>query len=473
MRFWIVFKITEPSVRKFAVARKIEKVYGETYNSYFANFWFIIFNHFLMVKCMVKLKFIPYQGVLVLRFSEKKKRIYRSAKSVLIGRPNLVLHWDKDKERFTRAAVNAKANNDALAAFKAKYELVLLSNPNISLVEIATYYDPKKSPDEYDPSKLKDVPDDSFAKFVEKIVEREKVKSGCNFENYAKFLKKARKIVPKFDYITFSQIDYDKCVEIAGYFAKHKGYMHSMKTFRNAMGKAAKDRSTGFSIDQISGFQYRDYNPEKDVVKDHTPDVLTPEQVKLFSELNLDLVTPEFVNRQKVRLYYDFSMFMLHSMMSPCDVMKLRLSNVTKNHTLKTKRKKTHDFVEVPITPVLDEIITRYSGKSNSGYILPIVDDYKDAKSCVRDYSIKTFRTHLNVWLKSIGRELRIGFPLYAYVFRHTAITIAIDNGLPVPYVAAVAGTSIEIIQKHYYNPGNKQNAQRLQTALLKASGVI
>lgn len=36
-------------------------------------------------------------------------------------------------------------------------------------------------------------------------------------------------------------------------------------------------------------------------------------------------------------------------------------------------------------------------------------------------------------------------FNLYAYVFRHTAITVALDKGIPVSYVTMVAGTSIEM----------------------------
>ena len=34
-------------------------------------------------------------------------------------------------------------------------------------------------------------------------------------------------------------------------------------------------------------------------------------------------------------------------------------------------------------------------------------------------------------------------FNLYAYVFRHTAITVAINNGLPISYIANAAGTSV------------------------------
>jgi hypothetical protein len=41
--------------------------------------------------------------------------------------------------------------------------------------------------------------------------------------------------------------------------------------------------------------------------------------------------------------------------------------------------------------------------------------------------------------------------------------TVALDNGIPNSYVAKAAGTSIEMIQKHYYNGNNPQNTERLQ----------
>lgn len=71
----------------------------------------------------------------------------------------------------------------------------------------------------------------------------------------------------------------------------------------------------------------------------------------------------------------------------------------------------------------------------------------KKKNHSTKDYTYKKFREHLNIWLKEIGKELDTDFDLYAYVFRHTAITVAINNGLPISYIANAAGTSVEMIR--------------------------
>ena len=97
-------------------------------------------------------------------------------------------------------------------------------------------------------------------------------------------------------------------------------------------------------------------------------------------------------------------------------------------------------------------------------------DDEKEKTYQTRDYTFKKFREKLNIWLKSVGKELGVDYDLYAYVFRHTAITVALDSGLPISYIAMAAGTSIEMIQEHYYNGDSITNQKRLQMAFMKAA---
>ena len=59
-------------------------------------------------------------------------------------------------------------------------------------------------------------------------------------------------------------------------------------------------------------------------------------------------------------------------------------------------------------------------------------DDEKEKTYQTKDYTFKKFREKLNIWLKSVGKELGVDYDLYAYVFRHTAITVALDSGLPI-----------------------------------------
>lgn len=417
---------------------------------------------------MVKLRFVVRSGKLVLRISENKERFYRSVDKVLIGDPQIPKHWDDGKERLTRCAAYYKENNALLKDYKDNFVKAVVMHPDWDAKRIAAIMD-TASPDQ--PQESKPEQNDTVAAFIEKVVQREKAKQGCNYELYEKFLKKARKIVPDFDTLTFQQITYDKCVWIAGIFAKHPGYFYSMKVFCNVLGKAAKDRSVSFKMWQIEDFQFRDYDPDKDRVDLHKPDVLTQEQVTAFMNMNPKTMTPSCRDRVSVQMFYDFCVMMLHTMMAPCDVAKLKPRDITKSHTFMIKRKKTHRALEIPITPQVDAIIAKYKGLSPCGYIMPIINEKVDARQTIRDYTSKKFRQRLNEWLKIVGKELGLSFGLYAYVFRHTAITMALDGGLPVPYVASIAGTSIEMIQKHYYNAESQKNAEIFQANLTNVCG--
>ena len=97
------------------------------------------------------------------------------------------------------------------------------------------------------------------------------------------------------------------------------------------------------------------------------------------------------------------------------------------------------------------------------------MDDARDAQSKTSDVCTKKFRQQLNIWLKLISEDIQLGIGLYAYVFRHTAITFALDKGIPISYVAQVAGTSSDMIHKHYYNGENHQNSARFKEAFMSA----
>ena len=74
---------------------------------------------------------------------------------------------------------------------------------------------------------------------------------------------------------------------------------------------------------------------------------------------------------------------------------------------------------------------------------------------------------------RTLPSELRRGifsisssyFLLNSSVAR-TAISLAINNGLPVAYVSSLSGTLAENIQKYYYNRYNKLNVEKLKKIL-------
>jgi len=421
---------------------------------------------------MVKLKIIVRDGNLVLRISEGKQRFYKSVRHLLKGNPNIEKHWNADKERFTNYAVSYSENNKALEDFKSIYSKLVLEHPEYTARQIASAYTTSQRLNQDHDSNLSGKRNDSFIfveKYLELVIEREKVKNGCNFEVYGKLLNKCRKVICNFSHLTFQEMNYDKCLSIAHTFAKHRGYRGISKTFRALLGKASKDKEVDFSINQIGDFHFADYNPNKDDVELKKPDVLNSSQLKLFLNMNVMDITPEYEDRQLVELYYDFCVFMFNSFFAPCDVIKLKYKHITKHRTIIARRKKTHKAIEIPISPAMEQIINKYMGKTKDGYVFPIMDDKKEKEYETKDYTFKKFRQNLNIWLKPLGKELGLNYDLYAYVFRHTAITVALDGGLPISYVAMAAGTSIEMIQEHYYNGDNIANQKKLQLEFIKA----
>lgn len=423
---------------------------------------------------MVKLKFIVRDGALVLRISEGKKRFYKSVRHLLVGNPNIEKHWKADKEKFSTYAVSYQENNKVLAEFKCIYQKLAMEHPEFTARQIASAYSYGAQNTQQAVEALKELDHAAtfFEPYLEVIIEREKAKQGCNFEVYEKLLRKCRKLIPNFNLLRFSDIDYDKCVYIASIFAQHTGYRGTAKAFRAVLGRASKDKAIDFTLSRIGDFNFNDYNPAKNDILLHQPDVMAPEQIRRFLNLDVFNLTPEWANRKQVELYYDFCVFMFQSFFAPCDVIKLKYTHITNKHTVVTRRKKTHKAIEIPITPRMEEIINKYRGTTKDGYIFPIMDEEKARQHVTKDYMFKKFRQNLNVWLKSVGHELGLDFDLYAYVFRHTAITVALDNGLPVSYVAMAAGTSIDVIQHHYYNGNSQDNRNRLQMAFMRAEAL-
>ncbi|NDV63888.1 tyrosine-type recombinase/integrase [Bacteroides sp. 224] len=423
---------------------------------------------------MVKLKFVIRDNALVLRISENKERFYKSVKHLLKGNPNIQRHWSNDKERFSSYAVSYAENNQILEDFKNTYSSLIKEYPELSAKQVAQYYSSSKpvvvlqSQEQTPSTENSDM--NLVEKYLEVVIEREKVKPGCNFEPYYKLLKKCRKLFRGFSSLTFQEINFDKCVSIARTFAKHDGYKGTSKSFRNLLGKAGKDQGVNFSISQIGDFMFANYDPKINEVDFNRPDVLNPDQLKEFLNADVSSMTPSYKDRKQVELYYDFCVFMFHTFFAPCDVIKLKYKDITKQGKIHVKRKKTHKPVEIPLNPVLENIINKYRGQTKNGYVFPIMDDEKEKEYTTKDYIFKKFRERINTWLKCVGNELGVDYNLYAYVFRHTAITVALDSGVPISYVAMAAGTSTTMIQKHYYNGDNQMNTDRLKQAFMGAA---
>lgn len=422
---------------------------------------------------MVKLKFIIRNGVLALRISEGKERFYKRVAHLMKGQPDLK-HWKQDKEMFSGYAEFYKENNQILEDFKAIYWKLIQEHPELSAKQVACFYKAQQQRTGSKPVQLTvwGVEDykNSVSKYLEVVISRERAKQGCNYESYYKLLARCRRDIGGFDDMPFSTIDYNQMVTIAYILAREPSYKNISKTFRALLGKAHKDPDVNFRLSQIGDFRFCDYSPCKYDIESKHPDILNSQQLRAFLNTSPYNLTPNYKNRSEIALYYDFCVFMFNSFFSPCDVIKAKKRDVTNRNTIMVRRKKTHRPVEVPITPAMKLIIDKYKGMSKDGYIFPIMDDKKEKEYKTKDYTFKNFREKLNNWLKGVGHYLGLDFNLYAYVFRHTAITVAIDSGLPVSYISNAAGTSVEMIQQHYYNGECQQNRDKLTEAFVKAA---
>lgn len=202
--------------------------------------------------------------------------------------------------------------------------------------------------------------------------------------------------------------------------------------------------------------------PRKNRESAHKYQTLTSEQCKRFvdlkkSELPYNPRNPKF--RWRSQLYHDFCVFILYTCQSPCDAVCLRYDDIQTingvDHFVFKRRKiagKQTTDCSVPINAKMREIMDRWKKKSKDGYIFPVrsndrVLHYKDS-----NHDINKFVQRTNVWLKNVGPIIGCPFELHNYVFRHTGITHYISRGVPIIYVANLAGTSVKNCEDIYYN---------------------
>ena len=182
---------------------------------------------------------------------------------------------------------------------------------------------------------------------------------------------------------------------------------------------------------------------------------LTNAQCKKFVALKKE----ELPRGQNTELYRDFCTFILYTCQSTCDAVSLQYKDIQTingvDHFVFKRRKiasKQSIDCSVPINPVMRDIMKRWKPYSKDGYIFPIRSKERIAASVINNGDIKHFISKINTWLKKVTDIIKCPFPLHTYVFRHTGITHYISKGIPVIYVANLAGTSVENCESIYYN---------------------
>ena len=102
-------------------------------------------------------------------------------------------------------------------------------------------------------------------------------------------------------------------------------------------------------------------------------------------------------------------------------------------------------LVHLPISAQIMALINKYKLDANQEYIFPIMDDKKSTQSY---YSFcNYFIQKVNCWLKDLARILNWDLELRSYIFRHTAITLAVDSRLNTSYIPMLTGSNPKSIQ--------------------------
>lgn len=339
----------------------------------------------------------------------------------------------------------------------------------------------------------------SLADYVAIVLKREKANATSNYELYNTLLNKLnghnRKVKGK--HTTFEPASYNgirladtPLNEISNQhfeaFAdwinnecEGKGFKNLMTTFRAVLSKAYE---AGLTERVLKGNWRKLAKPktrkkmtakQRIEAKGRAITILSTDEFERFVALNVRPTAPKQLKFQQLaQLYKDAVLLMYYTMSRPIDVISFNwLENYDEDsHTLvycphKLMNRPTKDGTQRDVRITLPqqaiEIINRYKGQSKGGYLLPlpmnetswdIITDF--AKWNIR---VKNVEQRINKYLKKWASALSLdASDLTIYDFRHSAITHAVNAGRDVFEVARLAGTSVDVIGKHYYNDVRK-----------------
>lgn len=408
----------------------------------------------------------------VLRITEHGKTNGSRVKVKNLKNPDFT-QWNTKEQRFMGESEDVAYNNYMLAQIKAQYQHVIdTMNPyTASDVKDMACMEVEENNDEVDIT-MKD--------FLQKIITEMKGESNImpskNYQNYITLLHKLEEAyacpVPNRLHIVnmpVKDVTDAQFKQFGRYIVnvlKGKNYTNLMKVFKSTISRAKRD---GFT-DTILKYSYSKDTPrdlDKAIKQIMTGvDVLTKQQYKRFISFDLELL--EHGNNLQVKLmelYRDFCVFMYETKMRPVDVLKLKATDIKKGKYIiysVTKKKNCSKIknclVNTPATPEALRIIDKYKGISPQGYIFPFkmnerVWNLKDPVSFNKWYNKKQATLErINIFLRTkIAPELN-ATQLSLYTFRHTAFTHRIKEGVNIFQLAKEGGTSVAMLEKHYYN---------------------
>lgn len=180
--------------------------------------------------------------------------------------------------------------------------------------------------------------------------------------------------------------------------------------------------------------------------------------VKRIKELDLTL---------KPHLDYARDMFLFSFYtrgMSFIDMAYLKKSDL-KNGILTYRRKKTGQQLAIKWEKCMEEIVTKYAGRSATQYMLPIITDPLTDER--KQYRNAIFR--VNTALKEVARLADLPIPLTMYCARHGWASIAKSKNIPISVISEGMGHDSEETTRIYLASLDTSVIDRANSLILKS----
>lgn len=368
--------------------------------------------------------------------------------------------WDKRKQQFTNVTTDSVYNNELLIQLLSKYR---------ELANTGMFSDGNELFSHNINEPVREKTPTTLGEFLKDFIYQERhQKSKMPSCNYQKYINLLHKLELEGNLINIPLLDFNnQCFIKFSDFILNKldgvNYNSLMVLLKSTLNKA---RVTFEDMPNIT-FKFREHAPKnadeelKKAIEGIK--VLTVKQYKKFCEL--DLNTVEHGNNMQVRLmelYRDFCIFLYEIKSRPESVIKMHRDNIKGNRLIYYAGKKKNytdgkDIVNTPITPIASKIIKKYEGQSSKGYIFPFAMNeydwnFKNSASFNKWYNRKSKTLEqINDFLHKLEPILKTE-DLTSYVFRHSTFTHKIKEGYNILQLAKEGGTSVEILEEHYYN---------------------
>lgn len=382
--------------------------------------------------------------------------------------------WDNKNQRFFDKTDTGKANNPILDALKVLCN-ELLDNSLIN------------TPDQFiNALKTNKNPIITLGDYIRTLIDQMKngtndKKPSRNYQLYTNLLHKLE-IEQRVQYdgkncdlinIPIEKVDNKHFIQFSKFvrwLPKNEGktnYLKLMRLFKQVHTKACEEELN----DHTLRYPYAKNAPTINNTFTTKKPSLTTKQYKEFIKLDVKTLPKSGTLTYKLmEMYQDYCIFLYETKMRPADVTKAKVQNIItddgkKYYRYVPEKKKNYSaeknkniIVRTPLNDTALQIIDKYKGMSEHGYIFPFSMnnydwDMSDAKDWNKWNNRKTrLQEMINNWLRDkVIKAMNLDIPLTLYTFRHSTFTHACRaKGADLMKIALEGGTSILMLQNHY-----------------------